>query len=81
MLFSKTFLLIAAAVVPSVMAGCKNAPFQGTCLSCTMDCQDAYGGPGRQESLQRMSCHLESDAAALNSWFPRLKDFVNDGGG
>ncbi|KAK1964790.1 hypothetical protein LZ32DRAFT_600722 [Colletotrichum eremochloae] len=58
MLFSKTFLLIAAAVVPSVMAGCKNAPFQGTCLSCTMDCQDAYGGPGRQESLQRMSCQF-----------------------
>ncbi|KAK1844162.1 hypothetical protein CCHR01_13217 [Colletotrichum chrysophilum] len=42
MLFSKTILLIAAAIVPSVMAGCKaGAPFQGTCLSCTSDCHDS----------------------------------------
>ncbi|KAF4829771.1 hypothetical protein CGCTS75_v006393 [Colletotrichum tropicale] len=57
MLFSKTILLIAAAIVPSVMAGCKaGAPFQGTCLSCTSDCHDNYDGPDRQSALQRSGC-------------------------
>ncbi|KAF6831186.1 hypothetical protein CPLU01_06884 [Colletotrichum plurivorum] len=56
MLFSKTLILIAAAVVPSVMAGCR-APFTSEgCLRCTSDCHDNYGGPGRKESLQRSGC-------------------------
>ncbi|KAK1977784.1 hypothetical protein LZ30DRAFT_545291, partial [Colletotrichum cereale] len=55
--FSET-VLIAADTVPSVTAGCKNAPCQGTCLSCTTTCQDNFGGPGRQASLQQMSCQF-----------------------
>ncbi|KAK1851820.1 hypothetical protein CCHR01_05515 [Colletotrichum chrysophilum] len=42
MQFSKAFIVIAAAVMPSVMAACSpGAPFQGSCLSCTSECWDS----------------------------------------
>ncbi|KXH66002.1 hypothetical protein CSAL01_02142 [Colletotrichum salicis] len=65
MQFSNTILLIAAAIVPSIMAGCSGAaPYQGTCLTCTSTCHDSadtnvfkdFGGPDRMSSLQRTGC-------------------------
>ncbi|KAF4783808.1 hypothetical protein HER10_EVM0000483 [Colletotrichum scovillei] len=57
MQFSKTILLIAAAIVPAVMAGCSGAaPYQGTCAKCAGECHKNFGGPDRLSSLQRAGC-------------------------
>ncbi|KAF9877036.1 hypothetical protein CkaCkLH20_05302 [Colletotrichum karsti] len=58
MLFTKTFLLVTAMVIPSALAACNNAPYQGTCNDCVVSCHDDFNGPGRQESLQRSSCQF-----------------------
>ncbi|TDZ15116.1 hypothetical protein Cob_v011955 [Colletotrichum orbiculare MAFF 240422] len=52
----KTLLIVTAALAPSALAGCSGAPYQGTCLSCTSDCHDNFGGPDRTSSLQRTGC-------------------------
>ncbi|KAH0421916.1 hypothetical protein CcaCcLH18_13131 [Colletotrichum camelliae] len=57
MQFSKAFIVIAAAIMPSVMAACSaGAPFQGSCLSCTSECWDTYNAPDRITNLQRAGC-------------------------